>query len=176
MPRSVGGTSHPSDVSSIHGDDNPKSAMPSDSAKLSDEDGSGAQLRERLIGLEKTISEQSRLIEKLQSAQSKSSEFGANTSGGGKGGYKSASVILEEKCFRRLSKFAGDKAKWKSWMFSFTTMLGMVDRKLAHEVIRLLVRESDNKSDPEKYDVEKDGLMDEGVRGMEWSYLGDWWI
>ena len=75
MPRSVGGTSHPSDVSSIHGDDLPKVST-SEPAKLSGEDGSGALLRERLLGLEKTISEQSRLIERLQAEQSKSSEFG----------------------------------------------------------------------------------------------------
>ena len=169
MPRSVGGTSYPSSVSSIHGDDNPQVSKSSDPDKLSGEDGSGAELRERLLGLEKTISEQSRLIERLQSAQAKASEPGANTSGAGKGVYKSTSVTLEEKYFRRLSKFAGDKAKWKSWMFSFTTMLGMVDRKLAHEVIRLMVRESNNKADPEKYEVEKDSLLDESVKhyGME---------
>ena len=86
MPRSVGGTSHPSSISDagLEGVGEPNAIDPNvaTSAKLSDEDGSGALLRGRLIDkmqeLEKTMLEQHRLIEELQSTQSKVPEATTN--------------------------------------------------------------------------------------------------
>ena len=68
--------------------------------------------------------------------------------------------MLDEKYFRRLSKFAGDKAKWKSWLFSFLVNIGKIDKKLSNEIIRLLARKSESREDPYKYDAAKDEELD----------------
>ena len=79
-------------------------------------------------------------------------------------GAKEKAILLDEKYFRRLSKFAGEKDKWKSWLFSFTVSLGMVDKRLSSEVIRLLARRGESRDDPYKYDVANDPELDNGVK------------
>ena len=48
--------------------------------------------------------------------------------GFGKGGYQS---LMDEKHFRRIDKFDGNPAKFKSWMFDLVTAVEYVEHDLA---------------------------------------------
>eukprot|EP00973_Karenia_brevis_P011175 1511799-Karenia_brevis.AAC.1 len=47
---------------------------------------------------------------------------------------ESERVTLEEKYFRRMSKFGGEMSQFRMWMFNLGVALGTVDRKLAEEI------------------------------------------
>ena len=46
-------------------------------------------------------------------------------------------VILEEKYFRRMDKFEGDAAKYRSWVFELGIAIAGIDEELAGELERL---------------------------------------
>ena len=50
-------------------------------------------------------------------------------------------VVLDEKHFRSCDEFAGNPAKFKSWMFDLITAVGSVDQSLAKD-LRFQLKES----------------------------------
>ena len=74
--------------------------------------------------------------------------------GGGKGdgprdpGNGGKKVALEEKYFRRMDKFEGDAAKYRSWMFDLGVAIGGIDEELASELERLSRLEDGDKWNP----------------------------
>ena len=67
--------------------------------------------------------------------------------GAGKG-EREPKVVLEERHFRTMEKFEGDKSKFRHWVFDLGVAIGRVDRKLADELERLVIRVKEEKWDP----------------------------
>ena len=84
-------------------------------------------------------------------------------------------MLLEDKYFARLAPFNGNKDKWKSWLFDFLVNVGMINKTLSTEILRLLVRKAGDKEDPYKYDVSSDRLLKEEVKkyggGIIWNSI-----
>eukprot|EP00973_Karenia_brevis_P021131 2905973-Karenia_brevis.AAC.1 len=72
---------------------------------------------------------------------------------------ESKRVTLEEKYFRRMSKFGGEMSQFRMWMFNLGVALGTVDRKLAEEIKKLIKRD-DYKKLPEDWNPKVDRGID----------------
>eukprot|EP00973_Karenia_brevis_P046665 6473968-Karenia_brevis.AAC.1 len=66
---------------------------------------------------------------------------------------------LEEKYFRRMSKFGGETSQFRMCMFNLGVALGTVNRKLAEE-IKSLIKRDDNKKLPEDWSPKADRGLD----------------
>eukprot|EP00973_Karenia_brevis_P075843 10537772-Karenia_brevis.AAC.1 len=72
---------------------------------------------------------------------------------------ESRRVTLEEKYFRRMSKFGGEMSQFRMWMFNLGVALSTVDRKPAEE-IKMLIRRDDHKKLPEDWNPKTDREID----------------
>ena len=59
---------------------------------------------------------------------------------GDKGGGQPKRTTLDEKYFRRMSNFAGDPGKFRSWFFDLVVCIGQVDTGLGEELKNFLGR------------------------------------
>ena len=80
--------------------------------------------------------------------------------GFGKGGYQS---LMDEKHFRRVDKFEGNPAKFKSWMFDLLTACEYVDPSLARD-LKLQTKERP------KINIEEGEFKIEEARGVHDNY------
>ena len=74
----------------------------------------------------------------LTTAGATRSGTGGRGSGSGRDGDERGNGLLNRKDFTLVDKFEGNPAKYKSWMFDFTTALGSVNRELTGQVRDLL--------------------------------------
>ena len=74
----------------------------------------------------------------LTTAGATRSGTGGRGSGSGRDGDERGTGLLNRKDFTLVDKFEGNPAKYKSWMFDFTTALGSVNRELTGQVRDLL--------------------------------------
>ena len=88
--------------------------------------------------------------------------------GNGKGG--ETKVVLEERHFRKMDTFDGDKSKFRHWVFDLGVAIGRVDRRLADELERLVIREKEDKWDP-VLDPEVDRELYEKYTGEVYGVL-----
>ena len=58
-------------------------------------------------------------------------------------------VLLEEKYFRRMEVFEGDRSKFRNWVFDFLVQVGIVDKGLARELKKLTMKINEDKWNPE---------------------------
>ena len=84
----------------------------------------------------------------------------AEGKGFGKGGYQS---LMDEKHFRRVDKFEGNPAKFKSWMFDLLTACEYVDPSLARD-LKLQTKERP------KINIEEGEFKIEEARGARDNY------
>ena len=140
-------------------------------AQVLGQDGSGAMdqgLQDKIQDLTRLVERQAELIRGLHVAQDNRDKQGNKVDEGN----RNKGILIDQKYFSTMAKYEGDRAKWKSWLFTFTVTLGMIDRKLADEITRLLVREAEAKRDPYRYSMESDGLLDSGVKKYSAELVG----
>ena len=63
---------------------------------------------------------------------------------------KNARVILDERHFRRVKEFDGDRTKYRSFLFEIFTIIGRLDKRLADE-LESLINTDDGKDNPENW-------------------------
>ena len=49
---------------------------------------------------------------------------------------------MDEKYFRRMDVFEGDRSRFRHWLFDFNVAIGTIDKGLARELDRLVETES----------------------------------
>jgi hypothetical protein len=79
---------------------------------------------------------------------------GGKGDGNGKGGEYYPN--LDEKHFRRVDKFKGDKDKYKSWMYEVLTAIGVVDTRLQKELKVLMKGFREQEKGFGDFDVDED--------------------
>ena len=67
-------------------------------------------------------------------------------------------MALDEKCFRRMDTFDGDRAKFRGWMFDSAVCIGQIDKGLSDQ-IRMPM--ASNKSRDDKWDPKEDWDLDQ---------------
>eukprot|EP00973_Karenia_brevis_P025049 3453419-Karenia_brevis.AAC.1 len=68
-------------------------------------------------------------------------------------------VVLDEKYFRRIDKYAGDSTQLRMWIFNLKVALGQVDSDLAQEVSKIPMREDASRF-PSDWDPANDASVD----------------
>ena len=69
---------------------------------------------------------------------------------------------LDEKHFRRVDKFKGDKDKYKSWMYEVLTAIGVVDTKLQKDLKTLMKGYREEDKGFGEFDIEEEDEVDKG--------------
>ena len=100
---------------------------------------------------------------------------GKGGSAGGKGsGYWQE---LDERQFRRVDKFKGDKDKYKSWLYEVQTGVGRVNPELGKELKELLKKYREEELEYKDFDMENEEDMDpdlyEFYKGQLYGVLVD---
>ena len=92
-------------------------------------------------------------------------------------------MTLEEKYFRRLDVFDGDRAKFRNWLWDLTVAIGQIDIRLSEELKSVTKKVREDKWSPEldpevdkaiyeKYTGELYGVLWVDMRGGEWGSSG----
>ena len=89
---------------------------------------------------------------------------------GSKGEGKGDRVKLEEKYFRRMDLFEGDRSKFRNWIFDLTVAVGLVDRHLSEALTNMMSQVRDEHWDPGLELIPRDT---EKSRSMHDKYAGE---
>ena len=89
---------------------------------------------------------------------------------GSKGEGKGDRVKLEEKYFRRMDLFEGDRTRFRNWIFDLGIAVGFVDRHLSEALNRMMTGLKDNQWIPEERLVPDDKEKSKEI--MQGNFMG----